>query len=864
MLPTILPGSAPSDRGLHEQLLVQTLEQAVDAVVVIDEHNRVVLFNAAAEALWGWPRAEVLGRNVSMLVPPGIREAHDGYVNTNRITGINRIVGTSRDVPVERRNGTRLWASMSISRVVIGTRVLYTAFLKDVTAQRAQQQHLRQLSLVADRSGSGMVVADADRRITYVNAGFTRLLGFAGAHALGRRLPELARGPHTDAGAIDALRACAEAGQEMQTQLLLYTSDGRPLWASVMMNPVRGPAGELEHIVFVLTDITHTKMHEVLQHKVLDAMAHNAPLHDVAMLLCREVERIAPEVTATLLEVDADGCLRVLAAPSMPSEIEALTNGVPIGPEVGCCGTAAATGRPALSADIAADPRWAPVQRAFTRHGLRACWSNPIKARDGTVLGTLAFYYREPRGPDALHERLVDMGLHLCALLLERERERAHIHQLAYYDALTGLANRSMLRTQAERRLHEARRSGAPLALLFIDLDRFKQVNDTQGHPAGDALLSAVAARLQDSARAGDVAARMGGDEFVLVLPQCGASQAAAAAERLLAAVAQPVEAEGAVLYPGASLGIAMYPEDGADADNLLRCADMAMYQAKSAGGQCYRFYSAEMNDQAQERSRLESDLRAALRSGGLALHYQPQMRGQALHGVEALLRWTHPQHGPIPPPRVVETAGECGLLDALTQWVLQEACRQMADWRRRGVAVPRVSVNLDAGSFLDPALPDLLAGTLAAHGLQPADLAVEITEAVMLTPDPAVLATARAVRERGIALSLDDFGTGYSSLGALHRLPIGEIKLDGSFVQDIETSATVRSLACAVLHIARGLELSVVAEGVETEAQRSFLAEHGCPLHQGYLYARPLPPQALEAWLADKSPFHSIPSEAR
>jgi diguanylate cyclase (GGDEF)-like protein/PAS domain S-box-containing protein len=866
-LPSLHPGSASAEGKLHEQLLVQTLEQAIDAVVVIDEHNRVVLFKAAAEALWGWPRGEVLGRSVDMLVPRSIRAAHEGYVNANRATGVNRIVGTSREVPVERRDGARLWASMSISRVVIGPRVLYTAFLKDVTTQRAQQQHLRQLSLVVDRSGSAMVVTGADRRITYVNAGFTRLLGYTSAQALGRLPSELVCGPHTDLHTVGALRGCAGTGQEMQAQVLLYADDGRPLWASVMMNPVLGADG-LEHIVFVLTDITHTKMHEVLQHKVLDAMAHGAPLRDTAMLLCREVERIAPEVTATLLEVGTDGCLGVLAAPSLPPEIVDLTNGVPIGPEVGCCGAAAATGLPVLSCDIASDPRWDPVRQAFTGHGLRACWSNPVKARDGTVLGTLAFYYREPRGPDALHERLVDVGLHLCALLLQRERERAHIHQLAYYDALTGLANRSMLRTQAERRLHEARRGGTPLALLFIDLDRFKQVNDTLGHTAGDALLRAVAQRLQDTARAGDVAARMGGDEFVLVLPQCGAHQATQAAERLLAAITEPIEVAGATLHPSASVGIAIYPEDGGDAEGLLRCADIAMYQAKTEGGRRFHFYRAEMNAQAQERSRLEADLRAALQGGcGLALHYQPQVHadeGRRLHGVEALLRWQHPQLGAIAPLRVVELAEECGLIGELTRWVLEEACRQLAGWHARGVPVPRVAVNFQAGSFRDPGLPTMLSHTLAAHGLRPEHLLAEITETVMLAPEPAVLATIAALRERGIGLSLDDFGTGYSNLGALHRLPVSEIKIDKSFVQDISHSAPARALTSAMLHIGASLGMKVVAEGVETEAQRSFLAEHGCPLHQGYLYTHPLPPQALEAWLAAQSPLVPTQPEAR
>lgn len=606
----MLPTSVSQEKAADEALFEQTLEQAIDAVVVIDEHNRVTFFNPAAERLWGLPRDEVLGRNVSMLVPTGIRDAHDGYVAANRATGINRIVGTSREVPVERRDGTRLWASMSISRVAIGPRVLYTAFLHDVT----QQQRLRQLSLVADHSGSAIAVTGADLRITYVNEGFTRLLGYESHEALGQRPGRLARGPHTDMQAIGAMRDCILAGEEVQSQALIYARDGRPLWVSVVLNPVHDAAGALEHLVLVLTDVTHTKIHEVLQHKVLDAMAHGAPLRDVALLLCREIELIAPEVTASLLEVDADGRLQVLAAPSLPPAIEHLMNGAD-----------AATGQPApntdISADVsadtfAADPHWAPVQGAFAAHGLRACWTHPVKDRDGAVLGTLAFYFREPRSPNALHQRLADVCLHLCALLLKRERERSHIHQLAYYDPLTGLANRRMLHAQTERLLHEARRRAAPLALVFIDLDRFKQVNDTLGHTVGDALLCALAARLQDNTRPGDLAGRMGGDEFVLALSQCDADEAASAAKRLLAALAQPVDVQGATLHPRVSLGIAMHPEDGADADTLLRCADLAMYQAKTAGGQGYRFYSAEMNAQVQEGAR----------QGGLVLRHYRQV----------------------------------------------------------------------------------------------------------------------------------------------------------------------------------------------------------------------------------------------
>lgn len=705
-----------------------------------------------------------------------------------------------------------------------------------------------------DVPGNAIAIMDGELRIARVNTGFARLLGHDGAQALGRRPSELLCGPDTDTCALDALRTAAASGQELQTALRVYAGDGRALWVTATVSALHGAMGAPRRVALVLRDTAHAPIHEALRNKVLDAMAHGAPLRDAALLLCREVEKSAPDVIAVLLQADADGHLRLIAAPSLPPALDCLAPMANDGQAqiAQCdCRTAAATGEPVLTTDIASDPRWAPVRERFMAHGLQACSAHPIIARDGTVIGVLVFYYRDRHRQDALHEPLAHASLHLCALLLERERERAHIHQLAHYDALTGLANRGMLNAQAARMLHEAQRNAAPLALVFIDLDHFKQTNDTQGHLAGDALLRAVAQRLQDGARASDVAARLGGDEFVLLLTHCDTRQAAVTAERLLAAIVQPVPVNGVTLYPRASVGIAMFPEDGDDPDTLLHCADVAMYRAKIAGGQRWCFHSTTMDDRARKLSLLEADLCQALRTGALALHYQPQLRGTALHGVEALLRWTHPLLGPIAPEHLARTVGECGMSAALTQWVLHEACRQMADWRARGIAVPRVSVNLQAGDFLDPGLPEVLAGALAAHGLQPSALVVETTEEALSTPDANALATARAVHERGIALALDNFGTGYSSLGTLHLLPINELKLDRSFVHDIETSATARALTGAMLHIARGLDLDVVAEGVETAAQQQFLRTHGCKVLQGYLLSPPLPAEALESWLA-------------
>ena len=648
---------------------------------------------------------------------------------------------------------------------------------------------MQQLLQVVNQSDNAFIVGGPDTRIVYANAGFTSMFGYTLDEVLGRTVSATLSGPHTDLQVVERIKRELQQPGGGRADVLLYTKSGRPLWVSIVANPLFDDQGRFTGVVGVLADITQTKMHEVLQYKLLHAMVQELPLPELMELVCREVERIAPEVAASILQVDAEGRLHPLAAPSLPKLYSDALEGLAIGPMTGSCGTAAWRGEAVLVTDIATDPLWAPYKHLILPLGFVACWSSPITASDGRVLGTFAFYYRSQRGPDALHQRLIDVSLHLCALAMEREESRAHIHHLAYYDTLTSLPNRKMLRSQAERALADARRTQTPLAVLFLNIDRFKQVNDAQGHSAGDELLREIARRLGLGVGSRDLVGRQAGDEFVVVLQQCSNEQAAMAAERLLLAIAEPVPLAGGTVHPNASIGVALFPDDGLDFDALLNHADLAMYQAKRDGRGCLRFFNDDMNRITQERVALEDALRHALRDGGLHLHYQPQVSGagcRSLYGVEALARWTHPRLGPVSPAQFIPLAEECGLIDELGHWALAEACRQMADWRRRGVAVPQVAVNLSARNFQNPALPTLVADLLRSHGLQPSDLALEMTESVVMDSGRSVLATIEAVHALGVKLSLDDFGTGYSSLGYLHRLPIHELKLDKSFVQDL------------------------------------------------------------------------------
>jgi diguanylate cyclase (GGDEF)-like protein/PAS domain S-box-containing protein len=846
------------ERDAHEQL-TQTLEQVLDAVVVIDARNQITFFNRAAETLWGLPRDSVLGAKAATLFP---RSAHAELGCFTEATGdiaLEKIAGTSHQVNVGRPNGETRLALLSLSRVRVGARIQYTALIKDITEQRQQDEHLRQLSMVVNESDNGIIVTGPDGRIVYVNSGTTRMLGYGLAEIRGKRPSELFAGRHTDPETIRLIQDVANLKdplRRLKQDVLVYTKSGQPLWVSAVINSVQDDAGNLKNFLGVLTDITSTKMHEVLQHKVLDAIVQEVPVRDVMILLCREVERVAPEVVASVLALGPDGCLRTLAAPSLPSAVVEAIEGQPAGPFAGCCGTAAWRGEPVVCEDIANDPLWVDYKDWVLPFGLLACWSSPIKAKDGTVIGTFAFYYRERRAPTRFHQRLVDLSVHLCTLLIERDNNRARIHQLAFYDSLTGLPNRAMLDAKAQRVLVEAKRLNSPVAVLFVDLNRFKQVNDSQGHAGGDQLLREFAQRFRAMVRDKDIVGRLAGDEFLAILPHTDIRRAVSVVERLLAELEQPVAIFGATIHSSASIGVAMYPRDGEDVETLIRHADIAMYRAKTSGRSHYRFFSAEMGRITEEQALLEADLRDALEQDQLDLHYQPQLLASDecdLYGVEVLLRWRHPVLGDVAPMRFITLAEECGLIGQLGAWVMSRACRQLAEWRARGVRVPRISVNLSASNFQDAKLPDLVANTLREFQLEPGDLTLEMTEGVLLSDSPIVLTTLKTIHDRGIRLSLDDFGTGYSSLGYLHRLPFSELKLDKSFVQDLEQSDAARALICSVLRIGEGLAMTVVAEGVETDGQRQFLVSQGCPILQGYLFTRPLPAHVLEHWLTGR-----------
>lgn len=449
-----------------------------------------------------------------------------------------------------------------------------------------------------------------------------------------------------------------------------------------------------------------------------------------------------------------------------------------------------------------------------------------------------------------------------CRDITERKRLDAELERLANHDVLTNLPNRSLLHDRIAQALAFARRQKLRAAVMFLDLDRFKTVNDTLGHHVGDHLLVAVAERLCACLREGDTVARVGGDEFVVVLSDIGESEDLAGvdgvADKLMKSLTAPFMVDGQELFVSGSLGISIYPRDGMDIATLLKHADIAMYRAKDKGRNNYQYYATEMNARSHERLALETSLRHAIERDEFVLHYQPQIAADtgAIVGLEALVRWRHPALGMVPPASFIPLAEETGLIVPIGEWVLHTACEQNRKWREAGLPPVRIAVNLSARQFQKCDVVRFVADALAATGMSANGLDLELTESMLMHDPEGVIETLNGLKAMGVRIALDDFGTGYSSLAYLRRFPIDEIKIDQSFVRDFDPVANDAPLVRAIIGIARSLGISVVAEGVETLEQQCYLQQQLCDRMQGYLFSRPVPAEQIALLLAEGKPF--------
>ncbi|GIK26230.1 MAG: GGDEF domain-containing protein [Betaproteobacteria bacterium] len=532
---------------------------------------------------------------------------------------------------------------------------------------------------------------------------------------------------------------------------------------------------------------------------------------------------------------------------------------------------------PVLLSGNQLDVEWANVRKDGSRLWCRilARAVVPGDATQGTIWTTedvsarreaqLALMQAHEELENRVAERtaeLAEANLRLQEEVAEREQAEERVMHLANHDALTGLPNRRLLIDRLGQALALAHRENHQVAVLFMDLDRFKTINDSLGHMTGDALLQNVARRLSETLREGDTVSRLGGDEFVVVLPSLDQPKAAEkVALKLVDALAPPIDLGGQELRVSASIGISLFPEDGRDTETLLRNADSAMYHAKDMGRNNYQFFMEQMNVAAAERLRLENDLHRALERQEFELHFQPRVsvaNGLAC-GIEALIRWRHPERGLVLPEHFIPVAEDTGLIVPIGEWVINEACRQGTAWCAAGLPQIPVAVNLSPRQFRQSNLVDTVARAIDRHGWPCNLLELEITEGVLMQQTSDTLKTLEALNRLGVGLAIDDFGTGYSSLSYLKRFPVDFLKIDQSFVRDIAVDPDDATIVTAIIGLAHSLGLTVVAEGVENASQLDFIREAGCDEAQGYHIGRPMPAGQMAEWLLANRPSGSL-----
>ncbi len=600
-----------------------------------------------------------------------------------------------------------------------------------------------------------------------------------------------------------------------------------------------------------------------LQNEILEAVASGEYLNAIAEKLCRRAEELAPEAICTIIGVDSDGVLRPLAGPSLPAYYAEAIDGLGIGPCVGSCGTAAYRREPVEVTDIATDPLWTPYKDVALPLGLAACWSSPIKARDGRVIGTFAFYYRTKRGPSVLERAIVKTCVHLCAIAIEHDEVQSRNHRLAYYDTLTGLPNRAHFNDHLRRR---ASGRGRPLGLLLIDIDHLKAVNDTLGHAVGDRLIRRVGDAISD----GDdgFACRLGGDEFAMLIDDCAsAEEMKQRAERLLAMKDQPFQVDGHTIVPRVTIGGAWSAARGVDVDRLCQNADFALYHAKETRRGGYIQFREGLRTAIMRRFQMIEEVSAALVEERVQAYYQPivSLETGRIFGVEALARMITPAGHVVSAGSFSQALTDPRIASLLTDRMLGQVAADMKAWLDADIAFSHVAINVTTSDFQRGGLDIRIIEAFGAAGVPLDRIVVEVTESVLMGgSDNLVAQTVAKLRAVGVRVALDDFGTGYASLTHLLSVPVDIIKIDKSFVDRLFDNDQGLVIVEALISLARKLEMTVVAEGIETNAQVERLRALGCQLGQGYLFARPCPAETAATLIsAFAARRHDIPDEA-
>jgi diguanylate cyclase (GGDEF)-like protein/PAS domain S-box-containing protein len=801
--------------------LVQMLEATPDIVSIADTDGKVLYLNPAGARLFRMTRSKWYGRHTSdFFTPEAAATLHQHAIPAARRKGV-----WSGETVLKGANNCEIPGS----QVLIahsdgnGTVTHFSTIIRDLRRQkrmelalRENEQRLRQIAETIPQMfwlielNEAVLTGLEMPHFLYVSPAFERLTGYR-LHEVEdpyRTWQELIH-PEDQPLLIDLLPHFCEREATIEYRIRRRDGAERTVCAQVM--PVRDREGRVYRIAGLIEDITARKQAE--QH-----------LQQAAVVFENSLEGV--------MITDADN--RIIAVNRAFSEITGYSEAEAIGAD------------PVMLRSNRHDHHF--FQRMWSQIHETGRWQGEVwnRRKNGEVypqwmtISTI----RDDAGATVNY-------IGVFADISATKQSEQQLERMAHYDNLTGLPNWLLLSARLDHALGQAQRYGHKVAVLFLDLERFKNINDSLGHPAGDELLIAIGQRLQDRIRKVDTLARLGGDEFIICLENIPNAEAAAlTAQQLLDMLADPFKlSNGHEVFTGGSIGISLYPDDADDSTRLIRNADTAMYQAKAHGGGTYRFYTAAMTRIAHERLDLEGKLRRAIEQEEFVLYYQPQIDAltNRIIGVEALIRWQHPERGLISPGLFIPIAEETGLIMAISDWTMRTACVQMQAWRERGVAPMRMSVNLSPRQFQDKQLAAKIRNILYETGLPASWLELEITEgSTMADPEQAVV-TIKELKQLGAAIAIDDFGTGYSSLAYLQRYEIDRLKIDRSFIKDLPHSANDAAIVNTIIATARALRLQVLAEGVETNEQLAFLRGYGCDAYQGYLYSRPEPAAVIE-----------------
>ena len=798
------------------ELVPAIVESSDDAIFLTGIEGIIQTWNAGAERLFGYSREEAIGRNAAMLLRPERQSALEEFLVRVR----NGAKVQNVEAPFVRKNGSLVDVRISVAPLAdaAGEVVAFLTILRDLSERNQQQAalHAKDLSYqtLVETAHEGITMVDADDRIIFVNQRFVELMGYPAEELIGRSPNDLY---FTAAGVSERVqhRRRLREGIKESRQVMYRRKDGSPIWALVASTPIIDDQGNLTHTLALVTDITdRVQAEEKLRarERLFRGIFNESPAGQILSSSDRQIIAVN----------------RAFSQMTGFSEQELIERGW----------EAITLAEDRLTTFAAFERLWSgeldsvQIERRYLRKDGSVMWGHASVARVADEQGRA--------------EHVIDQVQDIS----ERKQAQQALEHQALHDALTGLPNRVLARDRIDQAILLARRQQSHVALMILDLDHFKEVNDTFGHHAGDQLLRQVGERFAAELRDTDTVARLGGDEFAIVLLSTDVQGAQLVADKLLATLERPFLIESQALDVGASIGIAVFPDHADSADSMLRRADIAMYVAKRSR-RAHATYAPDSDEPGDSRLALMAQLRHAINADGLTLHYQPiaRMRDGRVERTEALVRWLRPGHGLVPPGEFIGFAEQTGLIRPLTQWVLAAALRQSVRWKQDGLEIG-VAVNISMRNFFDPQLAETVAQVLAETKAPPSCLTLEITESTIMAESQRTMETLQTLRRMGVRLSIDDFGTGYSSLAYLHRLPVHEMKIDQSFIRGVTLDETSDAIVRAAVDLGHKLKLSVVAEGIEDERTWQRAREYRIDYGQGYHLARPASGENLETWL--------------